>query len=254
LSTRYLAERIVDAAEGWKKAPRVRPVLGAEAHREAFLDAFSDDSSLVFTAGHGVGFGRDDPEQHRLQGALLTSSWQSVEDPLRRTDYVAGCDVGDATPSGTIFFNFACFSTGTPMVDSFGRLDQAPTPLSDRPFVASLPMELLSHRNGGALACVGHVDRAWGFSFVDEHLIDHTAVYRDFVRMVLAGRRVGNALEPFSELHAEASSIYLEMLRGWANGLRPDEDELVSKWVAAADAGGFAIMGDPAVRLAGGPA
>ena len=31
-------------------------------------------------------------------------------------------------------------------------------------FLAALPRALLTHPNGGALACIGHIDRGWGYS------------------------------------------------------------------------------------------
>ena len=73
----------------------------------------------------------------------------------------------EATVGGMIAFLFACFGAGTPDIDQFRKVPDDPSTavkLASEPFVAALPRRLLSHPNGGALAVVGHVDRAWSFS------------------------------------------------------------------------------------------
>ena len=80
---------------------------------------------------------------------------------------LAAADVADdANVSGLVALLFACFGNGTPDADQFlmdlSQAGKAP-PLAAEPFVAALPRRLLSP-NGSALAVIGHIDRAWGFS------------------------------------------------------------------------------------------
>ena len=82
--------------------------------------------------------------------------------------YLSAADVSDdASVGGMIAFFFACFGAGTPNLDQFRKdPNDASTAvkLAEQPFVAALPRRLLAHPNGGALAVIGHVDRAWSFS------------------------------------------------------------------------------------------
>jgi hypothetical protein len=62
----------------------------------------------------------------------------------------------------------ACFGAGTPKLDDFAHLVAEPqAAIAPYAFVAALPKALLGHPNG-ALAIVGHVERAWSYSFLWE--------------------------------------------------------------------------------------
>jgi hypothetical protein len=65
---------------------------------------------------------------------------------------------------GMLAFFFACYGAGTPRQDDFAHLATgAPVEIAPHGFLARLPQQLLKR---GALAVVGHVERAWGCSFV----------------------------------------------------------------------------------------
>ena len=77
---------------------------------------------------------------------------------------------------GMIHFMFACYGGGWPETDTYSRFGGVPATLASRPMLARLPQKLLSHRDGGALAVLAHVDRAWGSSFRDRN---NTQTLRD---------------------------------------------------------------------------
>src|SRR5262249_55474980 len=124
--------------------------------------------ALLFSATHGMGgWPPGHPDQGANQGALLCQDWAGVGH-VSSAQYFAASDVrADASVHGMVAFFFACFSAGTPELDAFAyRPGQPPPALAPKPFVAALPKQLLSHPRGGALAAIGHVDQAWGYSFM----------------------------------------------------------------------------------------
>ena len=55
------------------------------------------------------------------------------------------------------------------------------------PFVAALPQRLLTHPGGGALAVIGHVERAWGYSIRPVGLGNRLLPFRNLLGRVLRG-------------------------------------------------------------------
>jgi len=96
---------------------------------------------------------------------------------------------------------------------------------------------------------VGHVDRAWGYSFSWPQAGRQTEVYRSCLTRLLNGYPIGSAFEYFNERYAELSTELAGVLEGIEFGRMPDDFAVSSLWTANNDARGFAIIGDPAVRL-----
>jgi hypothetical protein len=226
--------------------------------------------ALVFTASHGLAFPSDHPRQRTDQGSIVCQEWPgpAFHGELQRQFYVSGHDLDvaqDMQPLGLIAFHFACYSAGTPRLDDypqFARQSAASASLVGarraeaialNPFVASLPRRLLAHPGGGALAVVGHVERALGASFImsnGESAPRPPTAFDDALGRMMRGVPVGAAMEGFNQLYAEHAADLSAMLRAIEqDGEEPNPPELAREWVATADARGYVILGDPAVRL-----
>lgn len=213
--------------------------------------------ALLFTASHGVGFDLGDPRQLKHQGALVCQEWEGPAATRGRgipqTVYFAADDVAsDARLHGMVAFHFACFGVGTPRWDEFSHLRQGVrerTQIAPLSFLSKLPKRLLAHPRGGALAVIGHIDRAWGSSFLWNKKIEQRAVFESALVRLMQGHPVGSATEFFNERYAELAATLSSELEEMKYGKQTDPVELAALWTANNDARGYAIVGDPAVRL-----
>lgn len=231
------------------------PIVGDAATKPALsaLLGARDPAALVFTATHGIGFPSGDPRQREHQGALVCQEWQGPGGPTRPVPsehFLSADDVPDTADfSGVVTIHFACFSGGTPGVDGFVTADGGRLPLAPRPFTARLPKRLLSHRGGPALAVVGHVDRAWGYSFSWPGVGTQIEALVGSVLRLSDGHPLGSALEQVNERYAELATVLSQELEDVKYGKRSNDLLLASLWTAHNDARNFVILGDPAVRM-----
>lgn len=236
----------------------VETVLGPAATKAALRERMGGalTPSLLFTAGHGLGFPPSDPRHARHQGALLCQDWPGCKEwrgPIPEDHYLAGHDIADsASPAGLIAFHFACYSAGTPLYDSFTKEGAEQKKIAAESFVAHLPQRLLGHPRGGALAVIGHIDRAWMFSFDWPQAGAHLQVFESALGRLLDGYPVGAAMEYFNQRYAELFTDLLEEREEVRWGAQPDFLSLADLWTAANDARAYVVLGDPAVRLTAG--
>lgn len=249
-----LADSLRTAKPDWTITAQVRD----EASKAQLARLLGGDQTpaLLFTASHGMEFPQDDPRQISHQGALLCQDWPGPKAwgkrPIPQDHYFAGDDVGaEARLLGLIAFHFACYGADTPLNDDFSKQAfKERRAIAPYPFVADLPTKLLSHSRGGALAAVGHVERAWGYSFLWPGAGRQTTAFESVLLRLLDGYPVGAAIEYLNERYAELASDLSVELEDIENGKRVDPYALAGMWTANNDARSYVIIGDPAVRLA----
>ena len=251
-----LAETFGAKPTNGKPAWDVRTAIGdgqASKSQLARLLGGEDTPALLFTASHGMGFPPGDPRQLPHQGALLCQDWPgraAWRNPIPTDFYFAGDDVAsNARLAGLIAFHFACYGAGTPSRNDFAVMPNLTDFSTPRPIVAQLPRKLLAHPSGGALAVVGHVDRAWGYSFQWANAGPQLQCFQSALDALKAGKPLGFALEYFNIRYAELSSDLSSELEDIKFGKAPDDDELAGMWTANNDARSYVVLGDPAVRM-----
>jgi hypothetical protein len=250
--TRPLAAGVQRGQPGWE----VEAALGEEATHGRLARLLADSPALLFAACHGLGFPAGDPLQRDRQGALVCQDWPGpAARGIDRGHFFAAEDLdAEARVHGLIAFCFACFGAGTPRWDDFirpapGQRGGERRALAPGGFVGRLPQRLLAHPRGGALAVVGHVDRAWGFSLWWPGAGPQTVTFESTLRRLLDGKPVGWALEVFNQRYAELASDLAAEVEALGFGKELDETMLADLWTASHDARNYTIIGDPAVRV-----
>jgi hypothetical protein len=241
-------------ALGARRKFRRRAVEGEAATKSGLAGILSGKDvggtpALLFTGSHGMGFELGDPRQASAQGALVCQDWPGYG-AIGEDHWFAGGDLGsDARVHGMIHVLFACYGAGCPALDNFDRMNGAPKRIAPGPLLARLPQALLSHPNGGALAVLGHVERAWSYSFQTGRGRSRVQGFRDVLEQLMMGRRIGAATDQFNVRWAAISTELAERQLDATRGEAVDPGDLGRLWVARDDARNYIIHGDPAVRL-----
>lgn len=252
LSLRQLIEPLALSPSLQRPGWTVETLAGPLATKAALAERLGGEETpaLLLSASHGIGLPPDHPLHRAAQGALLCQDWPGPGNgPLTPGCYMAASDLPDAASlHGLIAFFFACYGAGTPRFDSFSENGDR-RELACESFVSRLPQCLLGHPNGGALAVIGHVDRAWSTSFDWPEADDQLQVFEGVFGWLLDGYPVGAAMEGFSQRYAELASDLREETEAVRWGAEPDFLDLAWFWTAAQDARSYVVLGDPAVRL-----
>ena len=246
-----LFEDLIKNAQAWQFSPLVKD-KAYKADLGSILTG-RDLPALLFTASHGMAFPHGHERQMLDQGALLCQNWPGPGSGAIKPDYYfAGADIQNENANllGLIAFFFACYGGGTPMYDQFAHATGKSAEIAERNFLADLPRQLLSHRNGGALAVVAHVERAWGYSFMANNE-SQLNVFKDaFSYLMLDGKPIGAAVELFNEQYAEKSTVLTDALEKYnLHGSTKHERMIPGLWTDNNDARGYIVIGDPAVSL-----
>ncbi len=262
-STQRSADELITPLIKWSKTGKI-PVakglaqtsyLGDDATRsnlERLLSA-STPPALLFTASHGIGLPMNDPTLLvRNQGALVTADFEFGE-KIKRDHWLAGEDLDGMTNAnleGVIAILFACYGAGCPQHDEFiFDKTQPRRQIAPFPFIAQLPQRMLTK---GTLAVIGHVERAWTYSFGNEGTKAQTQPFEDVLGRLLDGMPAGSATDQFNMIQGARSLTLTDELEqlSYMQGNIPDPLRLAQLWMARNDARNYALLGDPAVKLA----
>lgn len=227
-----------------------RVFKGAAAGKAALRDVLlgRERPALLFTASHGMGgWPTGDPRQTPAQGALLCQDWAGFGQ-VAPDHYLTAGELGaGADFRGMVAVLFACYGAGTPAFDNYLEAPGAgPARIAEAPFVSALAQRMLA---GGALAVVGHIDRAWGYSIRPQKVGAQLLPFRNLVSRILAGEPVGYSTLDFSQRYATASVALTNLLAPHQPGPKPPPDTLLRLWVERNDAQNYVVLGDPAVAL-----
>lgn len=205
--------------------------------------------ALLFTASHGLGLPAGDSRMVLQQGSLVTQDWTGFGN-IKREHWFAGEDLGASTKvDGMIAFLFACYGAGCPSQDEFVFEKGRPRPIiAPFPFVAQLPQRLLLN---GALAVLGHVERAWTYSFsgTEAGLTRQIQPFQTVLGHLMDGHPCGSATDEFNVTQGNRSLSLTAELEAIEFGANVDPVLLSRYWMARNDARNYALLGDPAVKL-----
>jgi len=242
--------RFANAVAGY----RIDRLLAERATKAALADIVTGTAgrpSLLFAATHGLGgWPPGHADQKPRHGALLCQDWPGLG-RIGEEQYFAAADLqADARVHGLVAFFFACFGAGTPQFDAYVHSRGEPqTVLAPEAFVARLPQALLGHPAGCAIAVIGHVDRAWGYSFVsggEGQLLP----FQNAIGRILRGEPVGHAMKDFNDKYAALSTSLSSLVESIErSGKVVPDAELARLWTERNDAQNYVVLGDPAARV-----
>ena len=229
-------------------------IVGEAANKQRLYELLggSEKPDILFTAGHGVGYQCDHHNQLKRQGGLVCSDWPGPKAGNMTADMIFSAADLDIRSSmkGMISFFFACYSAGTPRFCDVSRTETHSS-LASKPFIASLPRQILSHQYGAGLAVVGHVDRAFGTSFSWNGGTSQTQTFYNCLGRLLEGKPLGWAMQSFGMRYAELTAQLAEIRECCElfPQLTRKTPSLARIAQAAHDTRNFVILGDPAVSV-----
>lgn len=255
---KYLDATPVQPPGGTAALVRNTHLDGAGASLAALENTLQDPPALLFAASHGLSFPyspqQDEPatqRQRQTQGALVCAEWDRATLPVP----LQACLSGDSIDTrfdlrGLLVIAFACYGAGVPAASRFAAYAPGlPTQLAKRDFTSRLPQRLLQR---GALGFVGHIDKSWGYSYIEPGIGADIKPFSSLVHHLFAGVPLGQAfllsmIEAYLDLHlrlTEEGGLFSK----WDEG-KGGKKAILAAWLARADARATVVLGDPAVRL-----
>lgn len=265
-STQLSADGLVRPLAAWSANPENTPLQRGFGH-SLFTEAQASRSNLerilrggddgkapalLFSATHGLGgLPLGDRRLVEHTGSLVLADWSGFGN-VEREHWFAGEDLaamrGDLRVEGGVAFLFACYGAGCPAQDEFifERGQERPQ-IAPFPLIAQLPQQLLL---GGAIGVLGHVERAWTYSFQGTEGVEgQSQPFEDVLGQLMKGRCLGHATDQFNAIQGARALALTEEIDQIDYGRDYDPYELARLWMARNDARNYALLGDPAARL-----
>jgi hypothetical protein len=238
---------------------RIDALLVEEAKRERLghLLGGGETPAVFFFSGHAINFPDGAPDQFSKTGSLVCQDYpgprwfdDKTHKFLAREFYFSAEDVGEAGLLGMMAFLFGASTAGSPQMDNFPRETRhAAVQIAPKAFLSRLPQRLLSDVHGGALAVIGHVERAWIYSFVTKAGSD-VEIYEGVLGRLMRGYTAGLAMQAILQRYTILAALLSEILFAEAmTGKAVDPLEFKRRRDQAIDARNYILIGDPAVRL-----
>ena len=251
LSLEHFAHPVMQAAieqpDGIRRPLELDSALGPQAKRARLETMIAAAPDVLVAAGHGLCYVAGDEWQRQRQGSLVCADWPGpLEAPraIEAEESLAAADLPSGALARGVAILLGCYTAGTPTFDLYDELDlNAAKRAAPEPFVSAMANRLLG-RQGGALAVLGHVGRAFEAGFYWRGA-RQSAAFEDAVRALLDGRRLGEALDGLGQRYADLAIAWTRPQ------LEREVEELdpLDLWVAMNDARSWALLGDPAIRL-----
>ncbi len=201
--------------------------------------------SIIFTGSHGSEFPMPTAAptvelQRQQQGSLITQEWKDSDPVSPACNFTAADIPATNTLPGTMVFLFACYSAGCPALDNYYfNPDGASVPAAPAPLISLLAQKLLA---AGALAVIGHVDRAFPYGFVDVNGLPQASLLRTPLERLMQGWTAGRAIDSLTTTWSSIAAM-----------LEKDPPTVqavaLKTHIARDDARNYIALGDPAVRL-----
>jgi hypothetical protein len=204
--------------------------------------------ALLFSATHGAGLRSGNPNLPTQQGALICQDWSGVG-TVREEHWLGADNLPDSLDvKGLVAILFACYSAGCPQYDMYATAAGRVREIAPRTLISALAQRLL---RSGALAVIGHVDRAWNYSFsVPElHVNSQIQGFDDLLRRLMSGGRLGFATDQFNLRQAAFGGALSTYVKRALYREAYNLSEIGSIWKAYNDARSYIVVGDPAAHL-----
>lgn len=220
-----------------------------KATRQALIHRLKGEETptpaILFTATHGLAT-TSLPESC---GALVMQDYPGGHVKVELSHCLAGDASLEGLPiQGLVAFCYACYSAGVPRYQDWVHPSTGtPQQLAPNPYVSRLPQKLLAN---GALAFIGHISKAWGFSFLGvTNNQPEISLFSETLGSLMDGKPAGHALSCINrrtlELNGYVSDMY-ERPQKYTN------QEKMITWMSRNDSRGYVLLGDPYAKIKSG--
>ena len=225
---------------------------GEAATKQQLQDIFAGNvshgwPSVVFTGSHGSEFAMptvaaDIEDQRKRQGALITQEWTPGSAVSAACQFTADDIPAQNQLPGMMIFMFACYSVGCPATDNYYfNPNGSPIQAAPAPLISLLAQKLLAN---GALAVIGHIDRAFPYGFVDVAGTSQAGLIQMPLETLMKGWTAGRAVDCFT---SSWSSIAAKLSTNPPPQM--NAATALKSQISRDDARNYTLLGDPAVRL-----